>query len=72
MHAAEFDQRTERVGEWTIRITSYRLGERWYAAADNVDPGANVARSQGATRAEAEAEALRVATERVARTRVVG
>lgn len=65
------DQRTriEEVGEWKIRITSYRLGAEFVAVVDNVDPGATLARVAAPARAQAEAEAVKRAGSRVARTK---
>lgn len=54
---------------WEIGITSYKLKDRYYCKIDNVDPGATIARGQGATREEAEGEALRKAQSRLALTR---
>ena len=72
MRAEERRERIEAVGEWRARLVSYRLGEAWICTADNVDPGANVARATAGTRDAAEAEALRIAAERIGRTRIVG
>ncbi len=41
----------------------------WHAKADNVSPGATLARATGASREEAEAEAVKRAEELLARTR---
>ena len=50
--------RTESIGKWTVRIRSYQLGDAYFCTVDNVSPGAVIARSTAATRAEAESEAL--------------
>ena len=50
--------RTESIGQWTIRIRSYQLGDAYICTVDNVSPGAVIARSTAATRAEAESDAL--------------
>jgi hypothetical protein len=63
-------ERLERVGRWTVRLLSYRLGDEYLCTADNVDPGANLARSRGVTREAAEAEALARAADRLGATRV--
>jgi hypothetical protein len=55
---------------WQVRVTSYRLGAEWICVADNVDPGATVARAKGESREAAIAEALRLAGDRLARTRI--
>jgi len=60
---------TESAGR-PLRITSYSLGTVWIAVADNVDPGATLARCRGESREDAEADALRLASERLAATRL--
>jgi hypothetical protein len=54
---------------WDVCITSYRLRDVFYCKIDNVDPGATIARAQGGTRDEAEGEAMRKASARLALTR---
>jgi len=65
----ELRVREEEVGRWRVRITSYRIEVGFACVADNVDPGANIARTRGATREEAEGQALAIARERLGRTR---
>ena len=48
----------------------YKLGGRYCCEVDNVSSGGRLARGEGATREEAEAEALNKAREMLARTRV--
>jgi len=69
MKAEEFQERQVEVAGWPVNLTSYRLGAEWHSKADNVSPGAALARSAGATREEAEDRALRRAQELLARTR---
>ena len=57
------------IAGWPVRITSYRVGERWHAKADNVSPGAAFSRTTGDTRADAEERAIEKARERLERTR---
>lgn len=64
-------ERIEGSGPWKIRIVSYRLGDRYYCAVDNVDPGAVLARASGQTREEAEAKALEEGRAKLARTRIL-
>lgn len=65
--AEEYQEHKSPVGRWEINITSYRSGDVWYAKADNVAPGAVLARASGATRQDAEASVLARATELLAR-----
>jgi len=51
-----------------VTLSSYHLGPEWHAKADNVSPGAALARTKGATREEAEAKALQRAEELLSRT----
>lgn len=65
-------ERTESAGRFRLHVVSYKLGAKFHAAVDNVDPGAVVARAEGETREAAEGEALRAAREAVARNRILG
>jgi hypothetical protein len=51
-----------------MNITSYKLGQEWHAKADNVSPGAALARTTGASREEAETKAIERAGALLART----
>ena len=70
MKAEEYLERRVEVGGWQVNLTSYRLGEVYHCKADNVSPGAALARTTGATREEAEKKALERAGQLLARTRV--
>ncbi|MBZ5583778.1 MAG: hypothetical protein LAQ30_16515 [Acidobacteriia bacterium] len=67
--AEEYRERRVEAAGWPVNLTSYRLGSEWHAKADNVSPGAALARSTGATREEAEDRVLRRAEELLGRTR---
>ena len=69
MNAEEFRERKIEVAGWMVNLSSYRLGDAWHAKADNMSPGAALARSTGPTREKAEADAVARATELLARTR---
>ena len=56
--------------ERPVNLTTYRLGSEWHCKADNVSPGAALARTVGATREEAEERALKRAEELLGRTRL--
>jgi len=64
-----YAERTVDVDGWKVNLTSYRMGEMFHAKADNVSPGAWLARTTGATREEAEEKALERARELLSRTR---
>jgi hypothetical protein len=69
MKPTEFSEKMMELSGWPVRITSYRLGDRYYCKADNVEPGACITRSQGATSYEAEQEAIRRAQDCLSKTR---
>ena len=52
-----------------VRLKSYRLGNAYFCTADNLDPGAWLARAQGTSREEAEERAGKRALELLGRTR---
>jgi len=70
MKVEEFQERKVEIRGWPVNLTSYRLGEVYHAKADNVSPGAALARTTGATREEAEKKAMERAEQLLARTRV--
>ncbi len=69
MNAEDFRERKVEVQGWPVNLSSYKLGDVYHCKADNVSPGAALARTTGATREEAEDKALRRAEELLARTR---
>ena len=70
MKVEEFQERKVEIRSWPVNLTSYRLGEVYHCKADNVSPGAALARTTGATREEAEKTAIERAEQLLARTRV--
>jgi hypothetical protein len=71
MKPEQYSEQLLEVQGWPLRLISYRLGETFYCKADNVSPGALIARATGSTREEAERAALEKAGERLGRTRRV-
>jgi hypothetical protein len=69
MKAEEYRERKVEVAGWPVNVASYRLDHEWHAKADNVSPGAALARTTGATREEAEQKALQRAEDLLSRTR---
>ncbi|MFN7999158.1 MAG: hypothetical protein U0Q18_36395 [Bryobacteraceae bacterium] len=69
MKAEDYSERRLDVDGWQVNLTSYRLGEVYHSKADNVSPGAALARTTGATREEAEQKALERARQLLSRTR---
>jgi hypothetical protein len=70
MRTEDYQRRRDQLAGWPVGIVSYRLGDRYICEVDNVSPGARLARAEGATREEAEQQALEMAERRLARTRV--
>lgn len=69
MKVEEHQERRLEIAGWEVNLATYRIGDTWHAHADNVSPGAAIARSTGATREEAESKAIEKATERLAQTK---
>ncbi|HEY2018429.1 MAG TPA: hypothetical protein VGH38_33215 [Bryobacteraceae bacterium] len=69
MNAEEYQERKIEVSGWPVNVASYRLGTEWHAKADNVSPGAALARTTGPTREEAEEKAVKRAEELLSRTK---
>jgi hypothetical protein len=69
MKPEEYQERQVEVESWQVKLTSYKLGDVYHCTADNVSPGAWLARTSGATRQEAEQQALERARKLLSRTR---
>jgi len=68
MKTEEYTERVVKMEPWEVKITSYRLGDIYHSKADNVSPGATLARATGTTREESEQRALDRARQLLART----
>jgi hypothetical protein len=64
-----FAERKVDIDGWQVNLTTYKLGEKWHTKADNVSPGAALARVVADTREAAEERALARAKELLARTK---
>ena len=69
MKAEDYSERIVDVEPWQVKLASYKLGDVYHCKADNVSPGAALARATGSTREEAENNALGRARELLSRTR---
>ena len=69
MRPEQYNEREVEVGGWQVRLTSYRLGGEFHCKADNVSPGAWLARATAPTREEAESKALARAGQLLLKTR---
>jgi hypothetical protein len=59
----------QELAGWQVTIETYKLGDVYHCTIANVDPGARIARADGATREEAESRAIGKATRYLAQTR---
>jgi hypothetical protein len=69
MKVENFTERKLDLEGWPVNLTSYQIGGIFHCRADNVSPGAGLARTTGATREEAEQKAIARAKELLARTK---
>lgn len=69
MTPQHYAERVVDVDGWQVRLTSYQLEGTFRCKADNVSPGAWLARTTGATREEAEQRAIERARTLLSRTR---
>ena len=69
MKPEDYSERTVEVDGWQVHLISYRLGDKFHCTADNVSPGANLARVVGDSREDVEAKALARAKDLLARTK---
>jgi len=67
--AEGYTKRRQPLGDWTIELETYQLGDVFYCTINKVDPGARFARAEGPTRDEAERKALEKAEKYIKQTR---
>jgi hypothetical protein len=64
-----FKERQIEIDGWPVKLTSYRLGEKYICQADNVSPGACLARFKAVSPEDAEAQAISKAKHLLGKTR---
>ena len=69
MKVENFAERKIEIDGWPVNLASYQIGGTFHCRADNVSPGAGLARTTGTTRQEAEDKAMARAKELLSRTR---
>lgn len=69
MKVEEHQERRLEIAGWPVQLTSYRIGGQFHCSADNVSPGATLARTTGATREEAENKAIERVTQYLSTTK---
>lgn len=68
MKAENYQERTLELAGWPVRITSYKLGDQYVCEADNVSPGARLARFTAATLEAAEKQTISKAAHMLGKT----
>ena len=69
MKVENHSERQIEIDGWPVHLTSYQIGETFHCKADNVSPGAALARVTGSSAQEAEEKAIARAKELLGRTR---
>lgn len=69
MKPENYSEQKVEIDGWQVNLTIYQLGDKWHAKADNVSPGAALARIVADTREDAESKALARAKELLSRTK---
>ena len=69
MKVENYQERTLELAGWPVRVVSYKLGEEYVCEADNVSPGARLARFAATSLEEAEKNTLAKAEKLLGRTR---
>ena len=64
-HPEDYERKEIEAAGFSIRVTTYKLGQTFHCSVDNVSPGAVIARTSGAERASTEREAIELATSRL-------
>lgn len=65
----DFAERLIEIDGWPVRLTSYRVGDKFICQADNVSPGACLARMSAESALEAESQAISKARHLLGKTK---
>jgi hypothetical protein len=65
----DFQERQIELAGWPVRLTSYRVADKYICQADNVSPAACLARFAAPTLQEAESQAISKAEHMLSKTR---
>jgi hypothetical protein len=68
-NSQQFQERQIEIDGWPVKLTSYRIGDKYVCQADNVSPGACLARFSAATPEEAESQAISKARHLLGKTK---
>jgi len=69
MKPEDYSRRQQELAGWSVTIETYKLGDVYHCTIANVDPGARITRADGATKDEAESQAIAKATKYLGQTR---
>jgi hypothetical protein len=69
MKPEKYSRDERELAGWQVTVESYALDGVYHCTIANVDPGARIARADGATKAEAEEKAIEKATRYLEKTR---
>jgi hypothetical protein len=69
VRAEEYSEHSIDLEGWQVNLSTWRLGAVWHCRADNVSPGATLARMHGDSKQDVESRATDRARELLARTR---
>ncbi|MBV9035034.1 MAG: hypothetical protein JO182_11140 [Acidobacteriaceae bacterium] len=64
-----YAERQIEIDGWPVRLTSYQIGSKYVCQADNVSPGACLARFSASTAEEAESQAISKARHLLGKTK---
>ena len=64
-----FEEKQIELNGWPVRLTKYKVGTKFVVQADNVSPGACLARFSAETPEEAEAQAVSKAKHLLGKTK---
>jgi hypothetical protein len=68
MKPEEYSERTIDIAGWQVHLITYKLDGKYHTTADDVSPGANLARIVADTREEAENKAIERSRQLLSRT----
>ena len=69
MKPEEYSRQPREIAGWAVTVETYKLDGVYHCTIANVDPGARIARADGATKEEAEQKAIEKATRYLGQTR---
>lgn len=69
IRSEHYQERQIDINGWPVKLTSYQLGDKYICQADNVSPGACLARFSAASPEEAESNAISKARHLLGKTK---